>query len=156
MDANYAHELQTRITRMTRIPSDASLRDAGVERLPASPVTGAIIGAFYDAYNELGYGFLERVYGAALAILLKERGYHVRREVPCEVVFHGRVIGIYRADFIVDDRVVVETKTGAVLSPASKAQLVNYLRIARIEVGLLLFFGPEPSFKRVVFSGRRN
>lgn len=66
--------------------------------------------------------------------------------------YSWRSIGLYRADFIVDARVVVEIKAGEVLAPTSKAQLVTYLRISRIDVGLLLFFGPEPAFKRVVFT----
>ena len=129
-------------------PSDGS-DDA--RRLPEWQLTGAIIGAFYDVYNDLKYGLLERLYGAAMEIVLDERGFRVAREVSFDVVFHGRTIGVYRADFVVDGRVVVEIKTGAVLVPASRAQLMNYLRISRVRVGLLLFFGPEPSFKRVVF-----
>jgi GxxExxY protein len=77
----------------------------------------------------------------------------VRREVPLEVRFHGERIGVFRADMIVNDTIIVEIKAGAVLQVGSKPQLINYLRLSRLEVGLLLFFGPTPEFQRVVCSG---
>jgi GxxExxY protein len=84
---------------MIGIRSDLSLRSAAHEHLPESRLTGAIIGAFYDVYNDLKFGLHEHLYGSALAIILEERGFRVRREVPYEVVFHERIIGLYRADF---------------------------------------------------------
>lgn len=137
---------------MTRIRSDLTAPDFAVDALPEAKLTGEIIGAFYDVYNQLGYGFLESLYVAAMAIMLTERGFRIRREEAFEVLFHGQRIGSYRADLIVEDRVVLEIKAGAAIPPGSKAQLTNYLRITRIEVGLILFFGPEAVFKRVVLS----
>jgi GxxExxY protein len=141
------------MTRMTRIPSDHQTGDAS-PALPWAQLTRHIIGAFFDVYNELGYGFLENLYAPALAIVLHERGFRVAREVPLAVHFHGQQIGLYRADMIVDDAVILELKAGATLFPGSKAQLINYLRISGLQVGLVLFFGPTPEFTRVIASRR--
>ena len=119
-------------------------------------LTREIIGAFFDVYNELEYGLPEQVYRAAMHIVLLERGFHSEPEVKLEVHFHGHLVGSYRADIIVEDKVILELKAGATLPAGSKAQLLTYLRIARREVGLLLFFGPSPEFTRVVASRHRS
>jgi len=115
-------------------------------------LTRDIIGAFFDVYNALGYGLLESMYGAALLILLRERGHFVQCEHALDVMFRGQCIGTYRADMIVEHSIVLELKAGAFLSPGAKPQLINYMRLSGIEVGLLLWFGPVPEFKRVVLS----
>jgi GxxExxY protein len=125
---------------------------------PSSPrpdwhwLTREVIGAFFDVYNDLGFGLLESMYGAALTILLRERGFSVQCEHSLDVMYHGQRIGTYRADLIVEKTVVLELKAGAFLPPGSKPQLINYLRISGLRVGLLLWFGPVPEFKRVVVS----
>jgi GxxExxY protein len=139
-----------------RITSDPNAREIAGRALPEGALTEKLIGVFYDTYNETGYGLLERAYAAAMAILLAERGFRVRREVPFTLRFHGHDIGTYRADMIVEDRVILEIKTGAVIPPGTREQLTNYLRISRIQVGLILLFGPEPRFKRVVMSRARS
>ena len=122
-------------------------------KLAYEALTREVIGTFFDVYNELKYGLLENLYAAGLEIVLRERGLFVRREVPLEVRFHGQRIGVFRADMIVNDTIIVEIKAGAVLQIGSKPQLINYLRLSRLEVGLLLFFGPTPEFQRVISSG---
>jgi len=112
--------------------------------------TQLIIKSFYATYNELGYGFLESVYRNALAGELRELGMHVVLEAPTEVLFRGRSVGMFRVDVIVDGCVIVELKAGAQLGPTDKRQLLNYLRSTRLDVGLLLHYGPKPSFQRVV------
>ena len=139
-----------------RIPSDRRTREVAGRALPEGALTERIIGAFYDVYNDLCYGLLERAYSAAMAILLAERGFLVSREVPFPLHYHGHEIGTYRADMIVENRVILEIKSGEVFPPGVKQQLTNYLRISRIEVGLILLFGPEPKFKRVVRSRARE
>ena len=112
-------------------------------------VTGQIIGAFYECYNTLGFGFLETVYRRAITIELRRKALRYAEEVPIEVAYRGVAVGIYRADLIVEDRVVVEIKATSVLGPSDKRQLLNYLRATRIKVGLLLHFGPDkPTFIR--------
>jgi GxxExxY protein len=108
-------------------------------------ITGHIIGLFFEVYNELGAGFLESVYVGALAIALEQSGLQHRREAALEVVFRGVPVGLFRADLVVEGKVVVEVKAGRTIDPAHESQLLNYLRASGLEVGLLLNFGPHPS-----------
>lgn len=121
-----------------------------VALLVESKLTRSIIGAFYDVYNNLGYGFLERLYARALEHELLNRGHCVAREVGVRVFYKGLELGIQRIDMIVDEKVLVETKSTETLSKIASRQTFNYLRASRLEVGLLLHFGPEPGFRRVV------
>jgi GxxExxY protein len=113
-------------------------------------LTGQIIGAFYECYNELGFNRLESVYRRALAVELQLRGVRVVVEAPVEVHYKGVPVGFFRMDLLVDGRVVVEVKATTVLGPTDKRQLLNYLRASNLDVGLLLHFGPEPKFYRFV------
>lgn len=108
------------------------------------------MGAFYESYNQLGYGFLESVYKNALTRELRLRGMQVRCEVPVAVTYKGENVGCFRIDLLVDDRLIVELKASAVLGPTDKRQLLNYLRASALDVGLLLHYGPEPKFFRLV------
>jgi GxxExxY protein len=125
-------------------------------RFPHGRLTREIIGVFFDVYNELGCGHFEQLYQAAMCIVLAERRVETRSEVQLDIHFHGQRIGWYRADIIVENAVILELKAGPALPPGSKAQLINYLRLSRLEVGLLLFFGPTPEFTRVVASRPRS
>ena len=118
--------------------------------LQEAETTRAIIGAFYVVYNALGYGFLESLYMAALERELRERGHRVGREVYVPVMFRGAELGRQRLDMLVDEKVVVEAKATEILHPNASRQLFAYLRATRLEVGLLLHFGPKPRFHRVV------
>jgi GxxExxY protein len=109
-----------------------------------------IVAGFYKTYNVLGFGFLESVYREALAFELRNRGMRVASEVPLRVTYEGHDVGLFRADLLVDDRVVVETKATSVLGPTDKRQLLNYLRATTLDVGVLLHYGPEPKFYRIV------
>jgi GxxExxY protein len=115
-----------------------------------------IVGIFYSVYNELGYGFLETVYEEALAIELASAGLNVARQVPTPIWFHGRTIGEYKADLIVNNQVLLELKAARAIDPSHEAQILNYLRATEIEVGLLLNFGPKPHFRRFVFENNRK
>ncbi len=115
-------------------------------------ITGKIIRAFYNVYNTLGYGFLEKLYQNALVIELKKLGLKCVPNLPIEVFYGIERIGFYRADILVEDCVIVENKTSESLCAAHEAQLLNYLRATKIEVGILLNFGKEPEFKRKVYS----
>jgi len=109
-------------------------------------LTRSIIGAFYEVYNTLGFGFLESVYAAALERELLARGHTVSREHAIRVIYKGEEIGFQR----VDAKVVVEIKSTPLLHPTAQRQLFNYLRATSLEVGLLLHFGPEPRFFRLI------
>jgi GxxExxY protein len=120
------------------------------EALFEEALTRKIIGAFYDVYNALGYGFLESVYANALAREIVSRGLHVVREAGAEVLYKGEVVGNFRIDLLVESRVVVELKACEKLDKSHHAQLINYLRATDLEVGLLLHFGPRPTFERFI------
>ena len=111
-----------------------------------------IIKIFYHVYNELGYGFLERVYQNALFLALKEEGLEVEPQRKIKVWFRGFEVGDYFADLIVNDTIILELKATECLVDEHEAQLLNYLRGTEIEVGLLLNFGKKPQVKRKVYS----
>ena len=120
-------------------------------------LTDAIINAFYHVYNTLGSGFLEKVYENALAYELRKRGYTVAQQFPIKVFYDGQVVGNYYADLLINDLVLLELKVAEAIAPAHEAQLLNYLRATRHEVGLLLNFGAKPQFKRKIYDlARRN
>jgi GxxExxY protein len=113
--------------------------------------TKEIIGAFYKVYNELGHGFLEKVYGNALSIELGKLGLKVEPEKRILVYYEGQVVGEYYADLLVNDRVIVELKSVQQLTDVHEAQLLNYLKATPIEVGLVLNFGPKPEHQRKIY-----
>ncbi len=114
-------------------------------------LTEQIIKAFYKVYNTLGYGFLEKVYENALTIELKKYGFEVERQKSICVYYDDVEVGVYYADVVVNDVVIVELKASETLVEEHAIQLVNYLKATDIEVGLLLNFGKKPEVKRKVF-----
>ena len=120
------------------------------DKLLERELTHSIIGAFYEVYNTLGFGFVESVYGAALERELIDRKHRVSREHAVVVMYKSQDVGFQRVDMLVDDRVVVEIKSTHILAPTAQRQLFNYLRATSLQVGLLLHFGPEPKFHRLV------
>ena len=135
---------------------DDDVRQLSPGRLMRGEMTGQIIGAFYDVFNELRYGFLESVYAGALEVEFRERRIPYVRELPLEVVYKGRVVGTYRADFFVAGQVIVEIKATRQLHDADRRQLLHYLRATGQEVGLLLHFGQKAEFHRMVYSQERQ
>jgi len=121
------------------------------DRLKYKEITDIILRSFYETYNELGDGFLESVYENALYIVLTGHGLCVERQKDISVFFRGKVIGDFKVDLIVNEKVIVELKAVRTLNPAHEAQLINYLKATNIEVGLLLNFGKKPEFKRFVY-----
>ncbi len=126
------------------------------ESLQYRELTEKIIGLFYDVYNELGFGFLESVYEEAMAIALTEAGLKIQRQYPVPVWFRNRQIGDFKADLLVEEKIILELKAARALDLAYEKQLLNYLRGTRLEVGLLLNFGPKAEFKRLAFSNERK
>ena len=124
--------------------------------LKHSECTDRIIGVFYDVYNELGYGFLESTYAAAMLIAVQESGLAAAREVPVPVWFRGTQVGQYFADMVVENKVLLELKAARHLESAHEAQLLHYLRATQIEVGMLLNFGVRPQFRRLLFDNDRK
>ena len=119
-------------------------------------ITDKIIKLFYDVYNELGFGFLEKVYQNALFMELKANGFDVEPQKIIKVYYKGRQVGDYYADIIVNNLIILELKATQCLVQENEFQLINYLKATDIEVGLLLNFGIKPEVKRKVFSNDRK
>jgi len=114
--------------------------------------TGKIIGAAFEVYTNLGYGFLEKVYENALIKELQIRGLDFKSQYPIKVNYKGEEVGEYIADILVENKIIVELKTGKTINSFHEAQLLNYLKATGIKVGLLINFGPKKcEFKRFIF-----
>ena len=107
-------------------------------RLIHEALTESVIGAFYEVYNTLGFGFLEHIYVLALERELLRCGHKVRRQVGVCVMYKGEELAYQRMDMIVDDKLIIEIKSTYELHKAAQRQLFNYLRATKLEVGLLL------------------
>lgn len=114
-------------------------------------ITDEIINAFYKVYNKLGYGFLEKVYENAMFIELRKRNFNIEKQKSIVVYYEAENVGNYFADLIVSNKVIIELKAAETLREEHEAQLVNYLKVTDIEVGLLLNFGVKPKIKRKIF-----
>jgi GxxExxY protein len=122
-----------------------------------SEITDKIIRGYYNVYNKLGYGFLEKVYEHAMMLELPKFGLDCKNQVPIKVYYDFKSIGEYFADILVDNLVIVELKAAENLCEEHECQLINYLRATELEVGLLLNFGRTPQFKRKVLTiDRKN
>jgi GxxExxY protein len=127
-----------------------------MSKLLHKELTDEIIGIFYDVYNELGYGFLERVYQNALYIELIGRGFNVESKPIITVFYKEKVVGAYEPDLMVDGKITLELKSIERIHPENERQLLNYLKSTEIEVGLLLNFGVKPEFVRKVFTNEHK
>jgi GxxExxY protein len=117
-------------------------------------LTSSIISCFYKVYNELGYGFLEKVYENALKIELESKGLFVEKQKPIAVYYNEYLVGEYFADLIVENKVILELKAAESLCEENEFQLINYLKATNIEVGLLLNFGKKPQISRKIFTNK--
>lgn len=115
-------------------------------------ITDKIIKCFYKVYNELGYGFLEKVYENALLIELVNNGLICTKQKPIKVYYSGNLVGNYYADIIVENKVILELKAAETLMEEHELQLINYLKATEIEIGLLLNFGKKPQISRKIFT----
>lgn len=116
-------------------------------------ISEKIIGAAFEVHRNLGCGFPEYIYQRALAYELERAGLHFFREVEREIYYKDLIlpIGKRRVDFIVEDKILIETKALSVIDELHIAQVLNYLKIFNLEVGLLINFGERSLvFKRLV------
>ncbi len=119
-------------------------------------LTDSILKAYFDVYNELGYGFLEKIYQNSLYLELESRGFKVEAQKQIQVFYKNTEVGEYYADLIVNDLIILELKATEFIIQEHEWQLLNYLRATNIEVGLLLNFGTKPEFRRKVFDNARK
>ena len=130
--------------------------DADFQDFKHKELTDKIIKIFYKVYNKLGYGFLEKIYESAIAIELENENISAVRQAPIQVFYDQKLIGEYFADILVENKVIVEIKANRQLGEENEAQLLNYLKATKMEVGLLLNFGPKPEVKRKAFNNARK
>jgi len=118
--------------------------------------TRVIIKCFYEVYNALGYGFLEKVYEKSLIKELKANNFFCEEQKKIDVFYKEEQVGEYYADIIVDNEIILELKAAESLCKEHEYQLINYLKATNIELGLLLNFGKKPEFKRKIFTNDRK
>ena len=118
--------------------------------------TDKIIKAFYQVYNTLGFGFLEKVYENAMYYELTKMGVFCEKQKPIRVFYNERLAGEYFADLVVNENVIVELKAAEYIIEEHELQLINYLKATEIEIGLLLNFGKKPEFRRKIFTNDRK
>ncbi len=119
-------------------------------------LTGKAIKAFHTVYNTLGYGFLEKIYRNSLAWELEKIGLSVAVEFPISVYYDSRNVGNFFADIVVNDLVILELKSAEAIREEHEVQLINYLRVTSMEVGLLLNFGRKAEFRRKVYTNQNK
>lgn len=118
---------------------EIDFKDRGNE---GDPLTGRIIEACFHVHTQLGPGFVERIYMNALIIALKERNIQFLIEKEFSVKYEGKMVGKFRADLVVEDKVIVELKALEGKTPKIfESQLISYLKASGINVGLLINFG---------------
>ncbi len=121
------------MTRMTQIE----------ENLLFSELSYKTVGLAMQVHNELGHGFLEKVYENALMVLFKENCIEAKQQVPIAVRFHDVVVGDYTADIVVDNSIILELKAVSELSDAHKAQTLHYLKATEFRLAILINFGKD-------------
>ena len=119
-------------------------------------LTERIIRCFFEVYNRLGFGFLEKVYERAMMIELAEEGLTARCQSSVVVYYKEEQVGDYFADIIVQDTIIVELKATEGVAEEHELQLINYLKATDLEIGLLLNFGKKPEVRRKIFTNDRK
>ncbi|MEO7964723.1 MAG: GxxExxY protein [Gemmatimonadaceae bacterium] len=134
-----------RTLAVAREPSPQNSR-----RLLPEEITGRLLAAFFAVHRELGYGFADAVYAKALHLELAMRGVEAQSEIVVAAFYKGKKVGAYPVDFLVQGRMILMLRSGPELSELDRLQLLNCLRCSRLDVGMLLHFGPRPDFRRVL------
>ena len=122
------------------------------EKIIYKDLSYKIVGLAMKVHTELGYGFLEKVYENALMVLFEENQISAQQQIPVKVSFHGRIVGDYVADIVVENRIILELKAGERIAEIHKAQTLNYLKATQFRLGLLLNFGKHKlEYERLVY-----
>jgi len=128
-------------------------QEAMASGLAHGDITEAVIGSAFEVHRVLGYGFLEAVYRNAMATELQSRGFRAEMEKRLEVRYKTTLVGLYVADLLVNELVLVELKVAEDYHRADEAQLLNELAATRLPVGLLINFGRRKvEFKRLAWN----
>ncbi|MDA7503955.1 GxxExxY protein [Planctomicrobium sp.] len=106
-------------------------------------LTEQVIGCAFRVHNTLGYGFLESVYEKSLSIELSKLGIRHQTQASIQVYYDSSNVGDFSCDILVEDRLIVELKSVSQIAVAHEVQLVNYLVATKIDLGLVINFGPD-------------
>lgn len=118
-------------------------------RLVHREITDVVLREFLRVYNTLRFGYFEVSYRKALMIALKGAGLRCNSELTFPLYFDNEHVGDYRADLVVESKVIIEVKTLKKIEEVHKVQCFNYMKVARMHVGLVLNFGPSPQIERL-------
>ena len=111
-----------------------------------------VVGFALQVHNELGHGFLEKVYENAMMVLLRREGITALQQVPITVRFLNEIVGDYFADILVDDKIILELKSIEKINDAHRAQALNYLKGTGKQLAIILNFGKEKlEYERFVY-----
>lgn len=114
-------------------------------------LSGEILESALEVYHNLGYGFLEKVYERALIHELELRGLSFKNQKSLKIKYKGKVIGNYVADIVVEDKIIIELKSGNLNMEQTISQVLNYLKATGLHLGLIINFGENQlDFKRVI------
>ena len=113
------------------------------EKIIYKDLSYQIVGLAIQVRKELGFGFLEKVYENALMLLLEENGIKAEQQVTIKVSFHGRIIGDYIADILVENQIILELKAQDKIVEIHKAQTLNYLKATGLKLAIVLNFGKD-------------
>jgi GxxExxY protein len=143
---------------VTRVIRGGKRKDGEIRmvELIHKEITSQIIGSAYEVGNHLGFGFLEKVYENALRVELELCGLKVNSQQQVVIQYKGREVGLYQADLVVDNKVIVEIKTSENIVQPFKAQIINYLKATGLEVGLIINFSRiKVEIERVVLQNKQ-
>ena len=121
------------------------------EKLIHKELVYEVVGCAMKVHRELGYGFLEKVYENSMMVLLNKKSIKAKQQFPVPVHFENVIVGEYFADFMIEDKILVELKTVEKITNVHFAQVLNYLKATGIKLGLLINFGPRKlEYERIV------
>ncbi len=124
------------------------------QKLIYADLTYQIRGAIFAVYNHLGFGHKEQVYQKALEKEFKESNLPFKREVGLNVSYKNEIVGNYRPDFVIDDKVIIELKAVEFMPKSFETQLLHYLKTTGFQLGLLVNFGaPRLMIRRLIWTG---
>lgn len=110
-----------------------------------------IMGIVFDVYNELGFGFKERYYENAIAKEFDKRKINYKKQLACKLAYKGEIIGLYRFDFLVEDKIIVELKQGNFYSKQNYTQTLQYLKASKIKLAILININQQGvKYKRIL------
>ena len=128
-----------------------------VKKLIHADITFKVRGAIFRVYNGLGHGHKEQVYQKALEKEFAEMKLSYKKEANLNVKYKGEIVGNYRPDFVIDDKVILEIKAVEFMPKSFIEQLIHYLKTTEFEIGLLVNFGaPRLVIKRLVWTKNRR